>query len=253
MTPPPHRPASGLPLLSGFRRLPVALQWGAAAGAIVLAIMLAGGAGGAAAPARPAAPEATPGPATEEYFIRSYDELTSSPAAEQPPETVPEVGLDLVLKLLAVVAIIYACGYVLRRAGFPRTGVAPGGHRIRVIESLSLGPQRSIAVVEVAGRRLAVGMTNQSIQLLAELDRVEPGGERAPFDPLTSVRDVAAGSAGDARLPYLAATTPGPASVPPALARQAVRSAIRRAIGRLDATGPRLCPLESAIGQAAGK
>ena len=69
----------------------------------------------------------------------------------------------------------------------------------RPVGGLTLGPRERIAVVEAQGRRWLVGVTGQSISLLAELDRNDateatraPGAEAPvgfPPNPFAQVLD----------------------------------------------------------------
>ncbi|MGH9418206.1 MAG: flagellar biosynthetic protein FliO [Terriglobales bacterium] len=56
--------------------------------------------------------------------------------------------------------------------------------RLRMLETLSLGDRRFVAVISVDGRELLVGGTPQSLALLTELEgglgRFEPGAPRPP-------------------------------------------------------------------------
>ncbi len=69
------------------------------------------------------------------------------------------IGLALILPLVYVMTVLYA------------RWMTPGGQAraIRVIETVSLGPHRTISLIEVADRILVVGATTQQISTLAEL------------------------------------------------------------------------------------
>jgi flagellar protein FliO/FliZ len=78
--------------------------------------------------------------------------------------------LPALLAFAAVIALIPIALWVLKRlqsgpVGAPRAVTLAGG--------LSLGPRERIVIVEAEGRRWLVGVTAQSIGLLAELERSE--------------------------------------------------------------------------------
>jgi len=84
------------------------------------------------------------------------------------------------LAFVAVVALIPVALWLLKRL----QGGAPGAGRVVVlVGGLTLGPRERIAVVEADGRRWMLGVTGQSISLIAELERVEPTGETATGVP----------------------------------------------------------------------
>lgn len=73
---------------------------------------------------------------------------------------------------ILIPAVAWTTRLYARRIG---GGQASGwGHRlVRVIDVAPLGPQRTVAVVDVAGRILVLGSTQQSITLLAEITDAE--------------------------------------------------------------------------------
>ncbi|MBI4214328.1 MAG: flagellar biosynthetic protein FliO [Chloroflexi bacterium] len=76
------------------------------------------------------------------------------------------LGLDIAAKLIAVVALIYATAavarrYLLRSPGLTQTAV-------RVLETTSLAPKKTVYVLEVGGRVLIVGASESSLSTLAE-------------------------------------------------------------------------------------
>lgn len=76
------------------------------------------------------------------------------------------LGLDVTAKLIAVIALIYATAavarrYLLRSPGLTRTAV-------RVLETTSLAPKKTVYVLEVGGRVLVVGASESSLSTLAE-------------------------------------------------------------------------------------
>ena len=100
-----------------------------------------------------------------------------TPAAATPPAVVgspfraPEtaawpLGVDIIAKLVAVIALIYATAavarrYLLRAPSFSRSAV-------RVLDTTSLAPKKSVYLLEIGSRVLVVGSTESSLSILAE-------------------------------------------------------------------------------------
>ena len=80
-----------------------------------------------------------------------------------------------VLALLLVVALILALAWLARRMPGLGGGTTPG---LRLVGSLSLGPRERVAVVEVGGTQLLLGIAHGGIRALHTL--AEPLPERAP-------------------------------------------------------------------------
>lgn len=89
-------------------------------------------------------------------------------------------GLGLVIGLLLV-------GFaVVKRRG----NLLPGarGNRIKVREVRHIGPRKSLVLVEVAGRELLLGVGQERISLLTELEQTPGGFEQALGRQLESKR-----------------------------------------------------------------
>lgn len=96
-----------------------------------------------------------------------------------PPETAsfgPSPALLLlrtVASLALVVGLILAVAWLARaRGGF---GPAAAGSRLKLVESLSLGPGRAVHLVAVGPRVLLLGSDGGALRTLAELDATEIG------------------------------------------------------------------------------
>jgi flagellar protein FliO/FliZ len=72
------------------------------------------------------------------------------------------------LSLAAVLALLAACIWALRRGSLRLSALAPRG-RIFVETATSLGERRSLAIVSVEGRRLLVGLTPASVSFITDL------------------------------------------------------------------------------------
>jgi flagellar biogenesis protein FliO len=127
-------------------------------------------------------------PAQQTYPVQDQAPLfakpqpTDSPAPQQQPpqpsmgvQEAPSLGIDVMdlgIKLVAVLALAYGSLMVLKRFGVGGASPARGADKagVHVISSLTLAPNRSVHVVEVAGgKRLLLGATPNSVNLLAEL------------------------------------------------------------------------------------
>jgi len=78
-----------------------------------------------------------------------------------------ELSVRAVFAVLLVLVLIVAVVYVSRKL-LPKITNLPG-KEIRIIETSHLGPRRTIHVIEVGGRRLLIGSTNENITKLADL------------------------------------------------------------------------------------
>jgi flagellar protein FliO/FliZ len=75
------------------------------------------------------------------------------------------------LAFVAVAALIPVALWVLKRLqGGNRGGARP----VSLAGGLTLGPRERVVVVEADGRRWMLGVTGQTISLLAELERTAP-------------------------------------------------------------------------------
>lgn len=99
------------------------------------------------------------------------------------------IFVKMLLSLGAVLALMFGLVYLLRRFVLIG-GAAPGqAVAIEVLGRKALQPKRSVVVLNVAGRVLVVGMSEQGMQLLTELpDAVAApmtGQDAAPAAPAT--------------------------------------------------------------------
>ena len=88
---------------------------------------------------------------------------------------IPDLGLgQYALNLVGVVVVLGLLAYVAARLGKGRLALPAGlglrARDLRIEDRLPVDPQRSIVVVSHGKRRFLVGMTNYSINTLAELD-----------------------------------------------------------------------------------
>lgn len=78
-------------------------------------------------------------------------------------------GLKMIAALGMVLALIFIMLYGLRKMARHRIGV-PGSKRIQVLENHYVGGKKSIALVQVPGKVLVVGLSAERINLLDTLD-----------------------------------------------------------------------------------
>lgn len=83
--------------------------------------------------------------------------------------------LPSLLAFVAVLAMIPVALWLVRRAQSPRAARGP----LAVVAGLAVGPRERIVVVRAADRHLLVGITGQSMALLAELEQW-PADSAAP-------------------------------------------------------------------------
>jgi flagellar biogenesis protein FliO len=132
---------------------------------------------------------------------------------------VPGSGLlmvKLALSLGLVVGLILLLQKAARKWGHS-LGAGGGPEAIRLLSQRSVGPRLSLAVVEVRGRTLLVGISPQGIQAVADLDIASSGGAGSQARELAESVPVPAASfvpASPSIRQPLDAPAPGLAAVP---------------------------------------
>lgn len=97
----------------------------------------------------------------------------TAPVAAPPPPAVDLGGaaVQMGVALLVILVVILLAFWMLRRFG-PRLGL--GGrslaHGLRLEGHMTLGPRKNIMVVRFLNKLLVLGVTDQSINLLTEVD-----------------------------------------------------------------------------------
>jgi flagellar protein FliO/FliZ len=101
-----------------------------------------------------------------------------------------------ILKVLATFALLYGTLRLVGRLNGTRPRTGGRGDKARPVELVgrsTLGRSSSVAVVRLGSRCFALGVTDQHINLIAEvdidLDEPDPAGTQAP-DPRPSWREV---------------------------------------------------------------
>lgn len=81
--------------------------------------------------------------------------------------------LRAALSLALVLGMIVLCAWLLRRFGGPRLATS---QRLQVLASVPLGQRERLALVDVDGERLLIGVAPGRVELLRDCG---PGGESA--------------------------------------------------------------------------
>lgn len=89
----------------------------------------------------------------------------------------PGAAVDITLKLLAVLALVYVALAALRKYSLG-AGLGRSARAVQVVECTNLAANRSLYIVNVEGKRLLIGVTASSMATLAELDPTSPEPER---------------------------------------------------------------------------
>ncbi|GAA0493922.1 flagellar biosynthetic protein FliO [Pigmentiphaga sp. GD03639] len=99
----------------------------------------------------------------------------------------PGSTLQTVLALIAVLALIMACAWLLRRVQRPQGG---GDHPLRLRGQLTVGPRERVILVEVADQWIVAGVSAGNVRPLAVLPRPgdAPPADSAPAAPLPDFR-----------------------------------------------------------------
>lgn len=143
-------------------------------------------------PAKPAAPAAT---ATPTARPAGGDRLPATGIAAdqplkayQPPHWEPThatSGIWLALRALVslgvVLALIYTTAALVKAKG--GLGLTPTGYRLRVIETVALGPARALHLVALGDKVLLVGAAGQGLNVLGTFTAAEVGYDPQEVEP----------------------------------------------------------------------
>jgi flagellar protein FliO/FliZ len=99
-----------------------------------------------------------------------------STCAFAPVAAVPQIDvggelLRVILSLLAIIVLIIAAGWMSRRL---QGRNAPGGRRIRCVETLSLGARERVLLLDADGKRLLVGVGQGGMRTLHVYEGAAP-------------------------------------------------------------------------------
>ena len=77
---------------------------------------------------------------------------------------------SVLLALLGFILILYLAYFATKKIGKRMSIKGVGGKNIRIIDSISIGQHGSVLLIMTAGKLLLVGVTQQGMSLLSELD-----------------------------------------------------------------------------------
>ncbi|OZB14790.1 MAG: flagellar biosynthetic protein FliO [Marinobacter sp. 34-60-7] len=86
--------------------------------------------------------------------------------ASRAPDTVATI-MSLGIGLVAVIAVIYGCAWLIRRMS-GMTGM--NNQAIRVVSVMAIGARERIALIEVGGKQILLGITPSAIRTLQVFD-----------------------------------------------------------------------------------
>lgn len=89
--------------------------------------------------------------------------LARAPAASVPDINVTGELIRVMLSLGAIVALIFAAGWLTRRLQSRQFG---GGRRLRCIEALPISARERVLLIEADGKRLLVGVGTGGVRAL---------------------------------------------------------------------------------------
>lgn len=124
-----------------------------------------------AAGASAAEPESAPALAPDTAVTAEADPGGAAPRARPPVgRNIPDVtatSAKMLVALAAILGIIYGLRWAASRFGTRLPGLDPRLQRIRVLSVKHLAPKRSLALVEVEGRQILVGVGAAELRTLA--------------------------------------------------------------------------------------
>lgn len=86
-----------------------------------------------------------------------------------------ELWFKTILSVLLVVALGVAAIYVSKKL-LPRIANLPD-KEIRIIETVHIGPRKTMHLIEIGNRRLLIGSTSENITMLADVTKVDKRNE----------------------------------------------------------------------------
>lgn len=97
-------------------------------------------------------------------YLAGYNDVNPMPTTSSWLST-----LAYLLSLLAVFAVVLFLSYIAARFVGGRFSAFTSNGGGRLISSVALGPKMSVAVVEIAGQMLILGITEHNVSLLSEV------------------------------------------------------------------------------------
>jgi len=111
------------------------------------------------------------------------------PVAAAPEINVGGELVRVLLSLIAIVALIFVAGWLSRRL---QARTAPGGRRLRCVETMAVGARDRLMLVDADGKRLLIGMGQGGMRTLHVYEGIAPAPEPGPSLPVAPFGDVLA-------------------------------------------------------------
>ncbi len=77
---------------------------------------------------------------------------------------------NILLAIIGFALILYLAYFATKKVGRRMSIKGVGGKNIKILDSISIGQNNAMLIVETAGKVLLVGVTQGSISLITELD-----------------------------------------------------------------------------------
>ncbi len=113
-----------------------------------------------------ATPPAPPSPNSQSFPV------SSQPSPPQPAPTTGELtatALKMVLSLTGILLLLVLGGYVIRRYLLDQTFLGKRNALMRVLARINITPKAGVALLEVPGKVLVIGITGNTLVALGEL------------------------------------------------------------------------------------
>lgn len=78
---------------------------------------------------------------------------------------------NIIFALLGFVLILYLAYFATKKMGKRLSVKGVGNKNIKIIESVTIGQNNALMIVETAGKILLIGVTQNGINLVSELDK----------------------------------------------------------------------------------
>lgn len=123
--------------------------------------------------------------------IRTTEQIAAEEAARESKSfDSGSAFLSVMSSLLAVLAVIVALAWVAKKYLPKQLGVGGSGNNLKLIQSLPLGGnQRFVSIIEADGRRFLIGVTENNINLIRDLEALDFEGALTNTEP-RSVREL---------------------------------------------------------------
>ena len=115
-----------------------------------------------------ATPPAPPSPNSQPLLVSSQP----SPSQPQPAPTTGDLtatALKMVLSLTGILLLLVLGGYVIRRYLLDQTFLGKRNALMRVLARINITPKAGVALLEVPGKVLVIGITGNTLVALGEL------------------------------------------------------------------------------------